>query len=310
VSVRYTEPAGIIAAVPCDHLLLSMLRGQWHLQPEEITVLPSGALSRLWSVTTAAEEEYVARLAAPGAARGVEAGLLAALHLRGRGIAAGEPVRTLSGALTVESAAGTLAVLRRVPGRPLRGADPVDQQWWGDRLGAVHRELQEFTHPGLSRWNTLSVRATHLSVEPWLRSAVSEVVAAAKRLTVTDRLTYGVLLGDPAPDEFVVDPATGRAGVLDCGAAGTGPLVLDVAAAVIYAGGVEAATEFLDGYLAAGPVRRDELEAALPVLTRFRWAYQADWSARRLTRCRVPSCLEEARGMLRAARSALAAAPG
>jgi len=37
----------------------------------------------------------------------------------------------------------------------------------------------------------------------------------------------------------VVDPATGKAGLLDCGASGTGPLVYDVAAAIVYAGGTE-----------------------------------------------------------------------
>ena len=91
------------------------------------------------------------------------------------------------------------------------------------------------------------------------------------RLTVTDRLTYGVLHGDPAPEIFLVDPATGRAGLLDCGASGTGPLLYDVAAAVVYAGGTETSAELLDGYLAAGPVgrgraaRRAAGDAALPV---------------------------------------------
>jgi homoserine kinase type II len=102
------------------------------------------------------------------------------------------------------------------------------------------------------------------------------------RLTVTDRLTYGVLHGDPAPEFFLLDPATGRAGLLDCGAGGTGPLLYDVAAAVVYAGGTDTSGELLDGYLAAGPVTEDELHAALPVLLRFRWAVQADLSAQRL----------------------------
>ena len=53
-------------------------------------------------------------------------------------------------------------------------------------------------------------------VEPWLRSAVADAVSAATRLSVTDRLTYGVLHGDPAPACFVVDAGTGRAGLLDC----------------------------------------------------------------------------------------------
>jgi Ser/Thr protein kinase RdoA (MazF antagonist) len=284
LSVIITVCTGIIAAVPDDALLRSTLRERWHLVPAETTALPGGLLSDGWDVTTAGGERFVVRLADPVARQPVEAGLAAAEHLRGTGIEAGEPVRTLAGGLTAETSAGAFAVLRRAPGRTLDGRDPVDQQFWGDRLGAVHRALQGFHHPGLRRWNLLDPDAPHLAIEPWLRPAVTDAVTAMTRLTVTDRLTYGVLHGDPAPETFLVDPATGRAGLLDCGASGTGPLLYDVAAAVVYAGGPESSAELLDGYLAAGPVEEGELHAALPVLLRFRWAVQADWSARRLAR--------------------------
>jgi homoserine kinase type II len=266
--------------VPDDDLVRSTLRDEWHLVPEQITALQGTVLSRAWEVTTGADR-YVCRLSDGGARRPVEAGLSAAGHLRGRGIAAGDPVRTLGGKLTVHTEQGVLAVLRRVPGRRLDGGDPVDQQWWGDRLGAVHRSLQGFHHPGLSPWQPLDADAPYLGREPWLRPAVAGAMTATTRLTVTDRLTYGVLLGDPAPGTFVVDPATGKAGLLDCGASGTGPLVYDVAAAIIYAGGTERAAELIDGYLAAGPVGSDELEAALPVLLRLGWAVRAFHAARR-----------------------------
>jgi homoserine kinase type II len=267
-------------AVPDDDLVRVTLRDQWHLQPSELTALPGELMSQGWEFA-AGPDRYVCRLAELGARQPVEAGLVAAEHLRLRDIAVGEPVRTLGGQLTAETPAGALAVLRRVPGRRLDGADPVDQQWWGDRLGAVHRALQRFHHPGLRPWQLLDPEAPHLAAEPWLRPAVADAVSATTRLTVTDRLTYGVLHGDPAPAGFVVDPSTGRAGLLDCGAGGLGPLVYDVAAAVVYAGGVVHAAELIDGYLAAGPVRRDELDAALPVLLRLRWAVQADLAARR-----------------------------
>jgi homoserine kinase type II len=291
--------------VPDDHLLRSVLRDQWHLAPTGITDLPRGLMSRSWDVA-AGDDRYVVRLVPQSARPGVEAGLAAADHLRGRGIAAGEPVRTLTGGLIAETPDGSLAVLRRTPGRPLVGADPVDQQWWGDRLGAVHRALQHFHHPGLRPWSLLEPDAAHLGVEAWLRAAVTDAVTATTRLTVTDRLTYGVLHGDPAPTDFVVDPQTGRAGLLDCPAGGTGPLVSDVAAAVVYAGGADASAELLDGYLAAGPVHSDELHAALPVLVRLRWAAVADWAARRLAADAGPDC---ARDVLRHARAALESGP-
>jgi Ser/Thr protein kinase RdoA (MazF antagonist) len=267
-------------AVPDEHLLRSTLRDQWHLAPEEIAPLPDALLSRGWEVT-AGSERYVVRLTELSARQPVEAGLMAAEHLRGLDIPAGLPVRTLGGGLTAQTPDGALAVLRRVPGRRLDGADPIDQQWWGDRLGAVHRALQAFHHPGLRPWQLLDADAVHLDAETWLRAAVADAVTATTRLTVTDRLTYGVLHGDPAPAAFVVDPATGRAGLLDCGASGTGPLVYDVAGAIVYAGGTELAGELIDGYVAAGPVTRDELDAALPVLLRLRWAVLADRCARR-----------------------------
>jgi homoserine kinase type II len=282
--------------VPDDDLLRSTLRDQWHLTPGEITALPEEVLSHGWELT-AGTDRYVCRLAEPGARQPVEAGLIAAEHLRLRDIEAGEPVRTLGGGLTAETSAGALALLRRVPGRRLEGSDPVDQQWWGDRLGAVHLALQHFHHPGLRPWQPLDPNAPHLAAEPWLRGAVADALGAVTRLTVTDRLTYGVLHGDPAPSSFVVDPGTGRAGLLDCGASGVGPLVYDVAAAIGYAGGPAHATEFLDGYLAAGPVGRDELEVALPVLLRLRWAVRADRAARRDDR----TTLRQARQALEAA---------
>jgi Ser/Thr protein kinase RdoA (MazF antagonist) len=278
--------------VPSDDRLRSLLREWWHLVPTTIARRAGGLLSRAWDVV-AGEDRYVVRLVESDRPP-LEAGLAAADHLRVRGVEAGRPMRTLHGDLTVETPAGVYAVLRRAPGRPLAAADPIDQELWGDRLGAVHTVLQGFHHPGLRPWRMLDADAGHLVIAPWLRSAIAETVTATTRLTVTDRLTYGVLHGDPAPGDFVVDPATGRAGVLDWGARGIGPLVYDVAAAMFYTDGPEAGHHLLDGYLAAGPVDRDELDAALPVLLRFRWAVQADRWARRNDR----AGLERARAAL------------
>jgi homoserine kinase type II len=59
-------------------------------------------------------------------------------------------------------------------------------------------------------------------------------------------------------------------------------LLFDLAGAVAYAGGVDHAAELVDGYASAGPVTREEIDSALPVLLRFRWAVVADWHARAL----------------------------
>lgn len=264
-----------------DDLISSALRTEWHRTASDIRALPTGLMSHAWAVT-AGDEELVVRLVDHPRRQSLEGACAAAEHLRDRGLVIGRPVRTLTGGLTAETPGGALSVQLRVPGRALDGLDPVDQQWWGDRLAAAHRALTGFEHPSLRQWSGLRPEDPHLAVEAWLRPAVADAVGALTRLTVTDRLTYGVLHGDPVPTGFVLDPATGRAGLLDWGAGGTGPLVYDVAAAVVYAGGLEASAELIDGYRAAGPVHPDELDAALPVLLRYRWAVQADWLARRL----------------------------
>jgi homoserine kinase type II len=283
--------------VPDHDRLRSLLRDHWHLRPDRITSLATGVLSRTWAVSSGADR-YVARLVDANGRQPLEAGMAAGEHLRASGIEAGRPLRTLGGALTVETPVGVLAVLHRVPGRALAADDRDDQRVWGERLGTVHRVLQEYSPPEQRAWNLLDPDGGHLRAEPWLPAAVADAITAMTRLTVTDRLTYGIVHGDPAPHDFTVDPATGRAGLRDCGAGGTGPLIYDVAAAVIYAGGPRRAAPLLGGYLKAGPIGPDELTAALPVAMRFRWAVQADRWAR-----------HGDRAALVRARAALAATP-
>lgn len=211
-----------------------------------------------------------------------EAGLAAAEHLRRQGLDAGAPVRAADGALCVPAEGHLLALLDFVPGRPLDGADPIDQQWWGDRLGAAHRALAGFRHPGLPAWHWVRPDAAHLSVAGWLRPAVTRAVTALTKLQVTDRLTVGSLHGDPRPHAFRLDPGTGRIGLIGWGRARSGPLMYDVAAAVRHAGGVARAQELLAAYVATGVVPRAELEGSLDTLLRFRWAAEADAHARAL----------------------------
>ncbi|HYN96512.1 MAG TPA: phosphotransferase [Pilimelia sp.] len=284
------------------------LRTGWHRTAQELTPIAAGRSCRGWAVV-AGDARFVARLFAATERPRVEAGLAAAERLRARGLAVGRPVRAADGGLTVAVDSGILALSAHVPGRPLAAADPIDQQWWGDLLGTAHRELDGFQHVGLPRWHGIRADAPHLEIEPWLRPAVADAVAALTKLTVTDQLTYGVLHGDPAAAAFRVDIATGRTGMLGWGPAATGPLVYDLAGAVTYAGDQARAAELLDGYAAAGPVTRDEIEATLPVLLRFRWAAEADWYARRLhTQDEVggPDPADD-RAALHAARDALAA---
>jgi homoserine kinase type II len=88
---------------------------------------------------------------------------------------------------------------------------------------------------------------------------------------------------DPAPGAFLLDPATGRCGVIDWSTALYGPLIYDLASAVMFLGGPDSATEVIEAYLASGALSRAETEDGLALMLRFRWAVQADYFARRIT---------------------------
>jgi Ser/Thr protein kinase RdoA (MazF antagonist) len=274
----------------------TVLRTSWQCIPGACTLLPGGAGSTSWRVTVG-EDRYVAKQVPLGRRSAFEAGLAVAEYLDALGVPAGCPVRAADGALSVVVGGGALALLRWVPGRSLTTDDPVDQQWLGETLAVVHRMLRGFSHPGLAKHPRVRPDAAHLDVEPWLRPAVASAVQAVTRLCVTDQLTYGVLHGDPAPDAFRLDARTGRIALLQWGSVGTGPLVYDLAAAVISAGDA-----IVDGYLRRAPVTQSECSAALPVMLRLRYAVRADWHAARLARGAATAADHDG---LRAARAAL-----
>jgi homoserine kinase type II len=261
------------------------LRTSWHRSAEHCHQVAS-ASETAWYVEVGGER-FVAKVVPASRRAPFEAGLAAAEHLERASVLAGAPVRTADGALTIAVDGGRLALLRWVPGRPLDRDAPIDQQFWGDGLAAAHRGLVRFSHPGLVKFQRVRADAPHLDVEPWVRPAVTSAIAAVTRLCVTDQLTYGVLHGDPAPEEFRLDIDTGRIGLLGwgsgSGSAATGPLTYDLASAVMYAGGTSAAGELLDGYLSTGIIGADECEAALPTMLRFCWAVRADRCAARLS---------------------------
>ena len=284
--------------------LTALLRA-WERAPARLDPVPvEGATTwTTWVADIDGDCHLVTRAPLAGRLR-LEAGLAAALHLAARGTPAGTPVRAISGALVAEHGGAAYALLRCLPGRPLDAGDPLDQQWWGDTLARLHRATADFDHPGVARWHRVRPDAPHLDAAPWLRPAVAAAVAALTRLTVTDRLTYGVLHGRPVAAVFRLDPATGRTGVLGWGRAATGPLVADLAAAVAHAG---PGADLVEGYAADGAVSRDEIDVALPVLLRFHWAVRAGAAARRLATSPGDT---PALATLAAARAALVTAPG
>jgi len=98
-----------------------------------------------------------------------------------------------------------------------------------------------------------------------------------------ESLSWGLLHTDPAPEAFRLNPVTGECGLIDWSTAMTGPLLYDLASAVMYVGGLARADPLVEAYVAGGVMSRTEAEQGLPTMVRFRWAVQADYFARRLT---------------------------
>ena len=61
----------------------------------------------------------------------------------------------------------------------------------------------------------------------------------------------GLLHADPAPGAFRYDSATGGCGIIDWSSALHGPLLYDLASAVMYLGGPDRAAAMTDAYQAA-----------------------------------------------------------
>jgi hypothetical protein len=62
-----------------------------------------------------------------------------------------------------------------------------------------------------------------------------------------------------------------------------GPLMYDLASAVMYVGGLDRAEPLIGAYLEHPVLHRAEVERTLRPMLRLRWAVQADYFARRLS---------------------------
>ncbi|WP_433831033.1 phosphotransferase enzyme family protein [Actinoplanes sp. CA-015351] len=263
--------------------LRACLAAEWGLADPVVEVHNGGMNSATWFIDspTRPGQRRVAKAVAPADRPAFTAGLAVATAVEAAGIPAGAPVPTRSGDLVATDV--PLALLTWVPGSPLPGSplsgSPLsggplsgdDQRVIGATLARVHQALRDVSVPGEETFHWLDPRSTHLAIRPWLRDAITGAIAAYDELGA---LTTGLLHTDPAPEAFRLDTATGVCGLIDWSIAMRGPLLYDLASAVMYAG---------DGVVNAYPmVDLSELERGLPTMIRFRWAVQADYFARRI----------------------------
>jgi Ser/Thr protein kinase RdoA (MazF antagonist) len=187
-------------------------------------------------------------------------------------------VPTRRGEAVADAGGVPLALLTWVPGRELSSRD---QPLIGATLARVHRSLSGASVPGADRFHWLDPRGDHLTIRPWIRGAVAAAVDAYDDLDPRT-LSWGLLHTDPAPEAFRHDHDSGVCGMIDWSTAVTGPLLYDLASAVMYTGGPARAVPLISSYLREGHMPRREAERGLPVMLRLRWAVQADYFARRI----------------------------
>ena len=267
-----------------DEAIRDLLHRAWGLGGGTRVARHDGGMgSQTWIVDQGGRR-WVAKSVAPHLADSFARTQGCALLLGEAGIRAGAPVPGLSGPVTVDAASGDrLALLTWVPGSPShrrrRGRAAADR---GDPGARAPRPAGP-DGAGAQRFHWVDPAAPHLGLRPWVRPAVSAAVDALAELQREEPAwPQGLLHADPAPEAFRHDAATGHCGIIDWSSAHHGPLLYDLASAVMYLGGPGRAAAMTDAYLSAGCSPRGR-RPGLPVMLRFRWAVQADYFAWRIT---------------------------
>lgn len=252
----------------------------WGLEDPRAEPAGRGMNSRTWLVE-AENARFVAKLVPPDQHDRFVSGLAVSQLVEASGLPAGAPVETAEGSVWTRIGDSTLALLTFVDGRQLVGDDTAEQRLIGETLARVHRILTGRSVPGALRFHWIDPTADHLDVEPWLRPAIRCALEEWERLPPPS-LTWGLLHTDPAPEAFLFHADSASCGLIDWDTGVVGPLMYDVASAVMYLGGPEWSTAFIATYVAEGELPREEVDRALEPMLRLRWAVQADYFARRI----------------------------
>jgi Ser/Thr protein kinase RdoA (MazF antagonist) len=253
-----------------------LLHQFWALDGARVRSLGGGMNSQTWVVEHGGST-YVAKQVAGEQVAELRAGCDIASTLAEAGVITGRPVPTTDGRLALSEHG--MALLEQVPGRELHGETDQEQRWIAETLALVHAAGTPAPSPSpaafMAEW--LNPMSPGVSRHPWLLRAIETVRTETAPLT----LTWSVVHSDPAPEAFVHDDNTGVTGLIDWAGARRGPVLYDVASAVMYLGGPEEGSAFLDSYRAEGPLGVEELEW-LDAFRSFRFAVQGAYFARRL----------------------------
>ncbi|WP_350281356.1 phosphotransferase [Kribbella sp. HUAS MG21] len=272
-----------------------VLREHWDLKPARLAELTGGMNSATW---LAVADGWRVVLKSVGADdTGFEPGLGLAARLDAAGVRTGCPRPSKRGRLVELVGERQVAVLEYVDGVEL-GDTAEDQAAIGDLLGWVHAAAG--LEPGATAdWlKYLLPFEECLDLEPWIRPAVEGAVADAVAL---GPLTWAWLHGDPAAEAFRRQP-DGQVALIDWGSAMRGPILYDVASAVMY----NRPTYVVPSYLTRRPDLAAEVERGLDTFLRVRQAVQAGYFAWRITNnilTGIAGPAENAKGLADARRS-------
>lgn len=253
-----------------------LLATHWGLDAPHVTPLDGGMNSDTWLVEHQGST-YVAKHVPPTGVADLVAGCDVATALAEAGFVTGHPVPSRDGRIVL--AEHGLAVLEHVPGRELAGETDEEQEWIAGVLAGVHAASHPGTGPHTATFASdwISPQMPGVEAHPWLVAAIEAVRDETDPLT----LTWSVLHTDPAPEAFIHNDKTSVTGLIDWAGARRGPVLYDVASAVMYLGGPQDASAFLSTYQAQGPLTAEEMQH-LDAFRRFREAVQGAYFAGRL----------------------------
>lgn len=249
--------------------IAAVLQEHWELKPTDVEGLTGGMGSETW--VAAADGWRVVVKAVDGGDAGFAPGLELAVRLDDAGVVTGRPQVSAAGRVVERIGELQVGVLEFVDGTPLTEA-AVDQRAVGETLARVHEASA--TPPGeLTDWlHNITQFDLYLDLEDWIRPSVEGAIAG---VTALDGLSWAWLHADPAAEAFF-RLSSGEIALIDWGAAMHGPLLHDVASAVMYAGSPD---HVVPAYLERRPDLTGEVEGGLDAFLRMRWALQAGYFA-------------------------------